>query len=545
MDIRDESVQSYFERTADLLRSVYSPTAQEAAILNANIALASSGAAQRDEEIARLEKALSVACSRRALLQASAQNAAALLAPVRRLPPEIVSLICSLSLPADWFDVCVTRRPPWNAAQICHVWREVCLSMSQCWATFTLERLPEIRNTDKAVDIVTTHLRRSAKLPLVVKIWTPVDVEHGVTMHLKLPDILEALKPAAHRIRVLQLRCSSEEKLPDSMPQVEEMVLARFVGDNFIAPMPIPEDATKLQRLELVDWCPSNIIWSWKSLRCLSVTHVGLDFKHTLWVLSQPINLESLTVAIHDPDVEEWELDEDFAGLPVVTVPSLRSLTARDNGIYFCRWLRAPHLETFELDVVYRDYEDDEDSERIISERDVQCLRPLLLPITTLKLVNVESQDHSDVMQKLVAAPQRLRSLHLCQTVDATSMGPLYLTSPIFHRPLLCYLAGDPTQPVLPDLEELVLDTSSLALDWDQHHAMLNPVDSSLIHRAVGSRLGAGKLRTLVLDCPTFAFPTDFVRWMDELKEQGTLAVRFRTSPAQRQIAKSVEHMMS
>ena len=141
------------------------------------------------------------------MLEAKAEVESCDQEPIRRLPPELVARICAFSLPHGWFTDCVTRRGPWKVLQLCHAWREVALSMHHCWAEFTLAELKKIMETDKAVDIVTTHLQRSASLPLAVRIWPPADTRVQFRPDLKLFEVLEALKPELHRIRVLHLRC--------------------------------------------------------------------------------------------------------------------------------------------------------------------------------------------------------------------------------------------------------------------------------------------------------------------------------------------------
>ncbi|KAJ7690157.1 hypothetical protein B0H14DRAFT_2280801, partial [Mycena olivaceomarginata] len=55
----------------------------------------------------------------------------AILAPVRRVPPELVGEILALLLPSD-------NRPPWNLAHICRFWQHCVLGYPALWNSITI-----------------------------------------------------------------------------------------------------------------------------------------------------------------------------------------------------------------------------------------------------------------------------------------------------------------------------------------------------------------------------------------------------------------------
>ncbi|KAI4521526.1 hypothetical protein K525DRAFT_167380, partial [Schizophyllum commune Loenen D] len=89
----------------------------EARILESNMLEAKAEVESCDQELTRLEARIAALRERRTDLEAGVRNANALLAPIRRLPPELVARICAFSLPHGWFTDCVTRRGPWKVLQ--------------------------------------------------------------------------------------------------------------------------------------------------------------------------------------------------------------------------------------------------------------------------------------------------------------------------------------------------------------------------------------------------------------------------------------------
>ncbi|KAL1675910.1 hypothetical protein EV122DRAFT_280571 [Schizophyllum commune] len=524
-----EVPSTYSTDTLNLLRSGRAITSQEARILESNMLKAKAEVESCDQELTRLEARIAALRERRTDLEAGVRNANALLAPIRRLPPELVARICAFSLPHGWFTDCVTRRGPWKVLQLCHAWREVALSMHHCWAEFTLAELKKIMETDKAVDIVTTHLQRSASLPLAVRIWPPADTRIQFRPDLKLFEVLEALKPELHRIRVLHLRCGHGAALPESLPMVEEIALGPFDRENGFLTV-IPSNATHLRALDLVDWRMTNVACPWASLRSLSITHYNhvQYFNGTLEALQQCTGLETFALAVKYPNTTVDHTDflwSKFRNRPTVTLPSLHTLIARDLAIYCVRWLLAPNLRTAELDAVYK-YEEGFGSGDYNIREVGSDLRALLRPVSTLKL-RLAMPQQQDPIDDILQAPECLRSLHIRETVSGYF---IRTWPPIFRHSLLQSLVYNPKEykKRLPHLTELVL-TNTDGCEKARTKLQFGLQEAELICQVVESQLeadeGRSKIERLVVHCPNIECPRMFKAWITNLRKEGALKI--------------------
>jgi hypothetical protein len=89
-------------------------------------------------------------------------NAASFLAPIRRLPVEILAEIFLLT-------ICGNDHPPLELARVSRSWRAVILSMPRMWSTFRLSTWTKVEK----IDFI---LERTGRVPLDVEIDTGADV---------------------------------------------------------------------------------------------------------------------------------------------------------------------------------------------------------------------------------------------------------------------------------------------------------------------------------------------------------------------------------
>lgn len=97
-----------------------------------------------NEEIARLRHALLELEGSREHLYESISKHRAVLAPIRRLPPEILRLVFNFAA-----EGCAVHYPPpqrhsmpWTLGYVCSYWREVMLSLPQPWAELDIDLFP-------------------------------------------------------------------------------------------------------------------------------------------------------------------------------------------------------------------------------------------------------------------------------------------------------------------------------------------------------------------------------------------------------------------
>ncbi|KAJ7609076.1 hypothetical protein FB45DRAFT_712546, partial [Roridomyces roridus] len=89
-----------------------------------------------DDEISRLRQRLDYLESQRAQLSQYSHQNAAILSPLRRMPPEVVVQIFLRTLPSFYEsngDASDARGSPWTLAQVSGRWREISLSTASLW----------------------------------------------------------------------------------------------------------------------------------------------------------------------------------------------------------------------------------------------------------------------------------------------------------------------------------------------------------------------------------------------------------------------------
>ncbi|THU81797.1 hypothetical protein K435DRAFT_692804, partial [Dendrothele bispora CBS 962.96] len=126
-----------------------------------------------DTEIAQLEMAISVVKHKRTRLERYIANCRSLLSPIRRLPPEILTLVF-LCLCRDQiigydtvdFDIVL---PAFELSRVCASWREVALNTPAIWSNVLFD-LREEFSTQQKINLSESFIRlcleRSAQVPL-------------------------------------------------------------------------------------------------------------------------------------------------------------------------------------------------------------------------------------------------------------------------------------------------------------------------------------------------------------------------------------------
>ncbi|KAJ7157392.1 hypothetical protein C8R46DRAFT_860111, partial [Mycena filopes] len=85
----------------------------------------------------------------------------AILSPVRRVPPELLCEIFSLTVQNDGD---APKQPPWYLGQVCGLWRHSALSLPSLWSSITI---PSVSFGDSGrVSLLEAQLLRSADAPL-------------------------------------------------------------------------------------------------------------------------------------------------------------------------------------------------------------------------------------------------------------------------------------------------------------------------------------------------------------------------------------------
>ncbi|KAJ7502657.1 hypothetical protein B0H11DRAFT_1989518 [Mycena galericulata] len=209
-----------------------------------------------------------------------------LVAPARRLPPDIVCAIFIASLPSTQNCVMSGQDSPLLLCQICSAWRQLALSTPQLWASLHIV-VPLRSRIDDLAEVVTVWLSRSGVVPLslsvTTKVFNPADYDPApilsslaafsrrwkhISINLRTPTDFDSLTSLSiHDVPMLQTALVGIMFDPDmyshvdppnlpgsplkllSTPSLRDISIvgeARFAGNNFKPPQLVSSSAKSL-----------------------------------------------------------------------------------------------------------------------------------------------------------------------------------------------------------------------------------------------------------------------------------------------------------
>ncbi|THV04354.1 hypothetical protein K435DRAFT_202202 [Dendrothele bispora CBS 962.96] len=257
------------------LRDPAQVTEEETVRANQILHDAESDFASYEAEIAQLEATISVLKHKRKCLQDYVAKHRSLLAPIRRLPPEVLSLIfltyCrqypnTLFLgpkPRYWETSIIHRLSSITLGCVSIGWRRVTLESPRLWSYLDFSIKDDPKNQRNIADfqhLLSFYLKRSLQIPLIM---------HLRMDHLFCPDgdsraaLGEILRPVYRRCGSLAIDCSSSSQLPVPTPSIT----------------PIPDlpclEYLRLPASNLMEhWSPALPIYQAPRLRHLEITSV-------------------------------------------------------------------------------------------------------------------------------------------------------------------------------------------------------------------------------------------------------------------------------
>ncbi|KAJ7440783.1 hypothetical protein B0H11DRAFT_1882929 [Mycena galericulata] len=386
--------------------------------------------AEVDVEIQRTVAALEVLRDRRDVYHQEVDALHAIISPIRRFPPEILSevflaglkeAILSASYPSSH-----PSQPPILFGRVCSGWRRVALNTPKLWADIQLELTKPVRSG--TISLITDFVRRSRPLPL------SIEISLSSTRYLGTP--LTILWPFCDRVQALALI-------------TPKTYLQLFVG--------VP--GTMFPNLRSLDITIPN------GSRVSTPAFVG-----ELDAFEVAPNLTSLGIeADRTPDILDLFADGRFPW------SQLRNLhLVLSHNLFQARWIlsQCAQLETFFLNL----------SRGFDSAIDIpSCVLPKLQALT----YGMAHDDHSSVFFEPFAFPQ-LRELNIDAFVVSqdTLLGLVDRSGFELQKLTIRHLelAGEELVPFLrkiPSLKQICLD-NSMAIGRDFFTALkyLGPQDS-------------------------------------------------------------------
>jgi hypothetical protein len=288
-----------------------------------------------DSEIARLMDTVEDLQRRRSALLTYTQNHTALIAPIRRLPPEILSDIFVQCRDVRWLDPVEylllpprLDKTPLLLGTICSRWRSISLSTPRLWASFSLNIRPKYLKAH--VELAKIWFARSGTCPLSISLGCDVSVQHNmqrlmqvfllhcerwyeVSLSLPLP-VIRALSPARHRLLKLQ-----KLRIDLSAPHVIDIFEHAPQLRSFYLPSAFPLPMIKVP---------------WEQLQ---YCHIGGFVGECLELLRLTPNLEECSV------MPSWRFPQLDTHNPV-QVSRLRTITIYGDPTHILDKLVAPEL---------------------------------------------------------------------------------------------------------------------------------------------------------------------------------------------------------
>ncbi|KAJ7120710.1 hypothetical protein C8R43DRAFT_1136652 [Mycena crocata] len=191
------------ESVLDQLRTGHTPTAAGSKDIQSEIAALSM-------ELAHLETLIRDLSARRAEIQESIEIKQALVAPVRRIPDDILRDIFLACLPTHRNAVMSTREAPLILCRICSTWRALASATPQIWASLHIHIDFTVANEGRTRATV-QWLERAAACPLALSICgnsvAALDLDPDATdsVHLYHSLLLDTLVQSAPRWRDISL----------------------------------------------------------------------------------------------------------------------------------------------------------------------------------------------------------------------------------------------------------------------------------------------------------------------------------------------------
>ena len=334
-----------------------------------------------DTEIIQLKATLDKLLHKRRELQQCVQETRALLVPVRRLPPEILSQVISLSLPKKWH-IEKSGAIVLPHSQVCTYWREVVLSMKKLWSPIRLNLPPR----KHSLAILQAYLWRSGNSPLTLALCesqvgapkqmlgtscTMVDLIATESSRWKNVDL--TLSPALFsRLSSVRGQLQQLESLKLGVPyQV-------FTRDLFHSNFDMFAEAPKLSKLCITNpLVPSLLQIPWRQITHYSASSVTEHLPDMLQILPQLPDLVSLRIepvygtqsleriprgsvllsnlkeliVVGQPDAVTAGRLISALSIPAVDTISLQYLPMR--ALTFVRWLSESTSNITSLDLCY------------------------------------------------------------------------------------------------------------------------------------------------------------------------------------------------
>ncbi|KAL1682362.1 hypothetical protein EV122DRAFT_274472 [Schizophyllum commune] len=348
--------------TIDHCREGYIPDSHTAEILRALAWRLDDLDSKINAQIAGLQARLSAIRRQSAITKC-------LVAPVRRLPQEVLSDVFLLALPADYCNH-LAGRSPLNIAEVCYTWRATALGTATLWSNLNI-RPSSAQEALQWVDVAKRYLHRSRQVSLRISIDAS-NFDREIGKAAEDTNIWSYIASQSHRLHTLSLSrvpIGQYSVFEDNhFPLLRKLMLSFRAprADNWesilVGPLPFHtfKHAPHVQTLHLW-YCaePSNLVLpsSWR------ITRLKIVCGDSIGAFQPDIAPCVQAVLSCAPSLEHCTLEADiFDGVAVMlsqqqrtSLPALKRLHLSREAIHFCHFISAPEIESVVLTGRYHD----------------------------------------------------------------------------------------------------------------------------------------------------------------------------------------------
>ncbi|KAJ7212595.1 hypothetical protein GGX14DRAFT_519442 [Mycena pura] len=275
----------------------------------------------------------------------------ALLAPMRRLPGDILREIFVQTLPSTRNTAISPTEGPLLVSQVCRLWQSTALTTPRLWASIHIV-IPDKKRLYRLLDVVGSWLSRSGTVPLAVsvafsKLWWNVQPPPDVS------PVLALIASVCGRWKDLEIIWPAELNgdalstiLSEDVPKLQSMTISLDTGyfddQDSIGPPPpkLPFLAAQsLRNFTFYGPCetfPSPVLWD--NLKYLKLGFISFSSLSLLWtILPQCALLQSCDISI-DANIGETSSPTEQISLPFLTYLSVTLLRDRMDPSFLANW---------------------------------------------------------------------------------------------------------------------------------------------------------------------------------------------------------------
>ncbi|KAL1736593.1 hypothetical protein EV714DRAFT_197810 [Schizophyllum commune] len=340
----------------------YTPNAEETKFIEERLHYLANKDNEYEKEVAMLREG-------QALIQKEIFQKRALLAPIRRIPAEILSEIFIAAVPNDWSAMPLGIRRL-NIVDVCRYWRALAYRTADLWKTIHLyARDTMSRSVDWETEALAEIERSGESLHLDINLFEDTHaqraflINHGLRSRKQPPAWSTAIWDAAcarslfwetASLKFLPAAVlSSPPKPPLPLPRLRTLALGLDNGINpCVAHMEYFQDAPNVKNFELDLHSPLNRTMVFPSSWALETLSIVFDSVHGF-----VLNVDTCVQAVLRcaPTLRSLRLSGSGWGLwylsddENIMFPFLQDLHLENAAIHLCRLISAPKLQNVKL----------------------------------------------------------------------------------------------------------------------------------------------------------------------------------------------------